>query len=270
MKNLVYLIAAIAVISCSADSNNVAPAPQARIDDAVPAEIRLGVSETILLKSKSVNADNLAWDLGNGETSTDRDVTLQYKKAGTYTVTLKVTSEDGRESTATRTIKVADYIMRSVTLKDIQVNMFEGESPANVVFPHFSEMKLWIEVKLGEKEGDQYAYDTVTGDDAQPVIWKSPVVAFSAADPRSFEFSIPGIAAVPEAIEARLPGSWGYGINLYGQDDSGTYLLGSTKWSGSQAGIDYDPGSDKTKFTMHTSELLCAMDFHGDMVVPAQ
>src|SRR5690242_13778188 len=54
----------------------------------------------------SANADSYLWDFGNGTTSTDKNPSGWYEKAGTYTVTLTASAKDGRKSVVSRTIKV--------------------------------------------------------------------------------------------------------------------------------------------------------------------
>lgn len=56
------------------------------------------------------SVDEWFWDFGNGTQTTDSDayITTTYSKAGTYTVTLRVTDDNGRTGTTTRTVTVKD------------------------------------------------------------------------------------------------------------------------------------------------------------------
>ena len=86
-----------------------------------------------------------------------------------------------------------------------------------------------------------------------PAVWKSTVIPFTdgkTADQVSF--NLPDLAINIPGLENRTGGGWSCGFNLYAQDASGTYLLGSTYWAGTTVGPNYDQGSDKTTFTMVT------------------
>ena len=58
-----------------------------------------------------------AWDFGDGATSTDPKPAHRYEHDGTYTVTLHVTTRDGRIGTCTATVTVAthDIVLARIT-----------------------------------------------------------------------------------------------------------------------------------------------------------
>ena len=57
--------------------------------------------------SSTVSNGTFAWDFGDGQTGSGVTVTHQYSPAGTFIVTLTVTSDSGVSSTASRTINVS-------------------------------------------------------------------------------------------------------------------------------------------------------------------
>lgn len=98
-------------MGCSDDSvrilNTVYAQPQAAFN--APAEVCLGNSASFTDQSTAPNSSvtSWAWNFGDGTTSTLQNPVKTYATAGTYTVTLNITSAIGCPSTtATRTIVV--------------------------------------------------------------------------------------------------------------------------------------------------------------------
>ena len=75
--------------------------------------------------SSTVSNGTFAWDFGDGQTGADVTVTHRYSRAGTFTVTLSVTSDTRATSTSSRTINV------SATLPPTTANFtFSPTNPA--------------------------------------------------------------------------------------------------------------------------------------------
>ncbi|HIC95607.1 TPA: PKD domain-containing protein, partial [Candidatus Bipolaricaulota bacterium] len=70
------------------------------------------LADTIQFTDRSTDPDgdetlsSWSWDFGDGETSTERNPTHTYAKAGTYTVKLKVTDNEGASDTVSKEITV--------------------------------------------------------------------------------------------------------------------------------------------------------------------
>jgi len=69
--------------------------PVAVIDGSIETTINEG--ESIDLTQSSTNYDSLLWNSGDGQTSSEEQVSFTYNTAGTYTVTLEATNADGTD-----------------------------------------------------------------------------------------------------------------------------------------------------------------------------
>ena len=78
------------------------PVPEEKAAGAKPAPIRFSSMGTVHggeMQYGIFTPDTYLWDFGDGITSTEPNPTHQYEAPGTYTVSLTVTSTDGREFT---------------------------------------------------------------------------------------------------------------------------------------------------------------------------
>ncbi|MDG6244240.1 MAG: PKD domain-containing protein [Methanolobus sp.] len=70
------------------------------------------IYETVDFTDQSSDPDGIivawSWDFGDGNTSTDKDPSHQYSAAGTYTVSLTVTDDDGNTDSSFQTVTVID------------------------------------------------------------------------------------------------------------------------------------------------------------------
>jgi len=96
-------------------------------------------------KSKDLDGDivNWSWDLGDGTTSTEKHLTHNYEKKGTYTVTLTVTDNDGVSSTKTKYITVSVYVEPHELVK--------GFSTFDIVFVVFLIIMVGLVIFLSRK-----------------------------------------------------------------------------------------------------------------------
>lgn len=81
-------------------------APTADFTHNAPKE----VGEPITFTNQSYDPDGFIvetkWDFGDGKTSTDKNPTHSYEKAGSYTVTLEVTDDQGATSKTSKNIEI--------------------------------------------------------------------------------------------------------------------------------------------------------------------
>jgi hypothetical protein len=223
------------LLSCQDDRDLPAPAAKFNVLNFQDGDVNIAVYDQYALINHSTDAHSYFWDFGDGTNSTEKDASLSYTKAGIYTLILTATNEDGAKSTASRQVKVHDYAIRSVTIKNLNLNIWKESGlgfPAAEPFPLFSKVKLWVEIKKAEA-GGSYAM----GDDINaPVIYKSPVMPDIAADnPTPISFSLPEkiILDIPALTrEHGYPSPIGYGFNLYAEDNTGIYLVSSNLWLG--------------------------------------
>jgi hypothetical protein len=96
--------------------------------------------------------------------------------------------------------------------------------------PVFKKADIWVEIKFSQSWNDLFSSN---GDINAPLVYKTPV--FYNVDT---SLQTPLIVNVPEKVLIKTPvfnydfGGRGTIINLYVKDNTGTYLLLSSAWSG--------------------------------------
>jgi hypothetical protein len=173
------------------------------------------------------------WTLGNDSTTkASNPGVLRYPKSGTYSLTLTVQNSSGQKSSASRTVKVLDRVIKKVVVL--------GTRFENVSQPHlFTNPDVQAVLRLGP-DGVTYPNPELTGLYASynaPIVFKSPVVSTVTSAQFPLTFEVPGklvldFAALTAAppINSKLGrySGVGYGLELYVQDATGTYLASSS------------------------------------------
>lgn len=91
---------------------------------------------TVTFKDQSTgNIVSRYWTFGNGNTSTKKDPSAIFYKPGTYTVTLKVTDDKGKESTKTKTAYIEVFELPKADFKPLKTS---GCAPLAVPFHLFT------------------------------------------------------------------------------------------------------------------------------------
>ncbi|WP_407356085.1 LamG-like jellyroll fold domain-containing protein [Methanolobus sp. WCC5] len=94
----------------SGSNGNGTGGPQAPSADFIYSPLDPGIYETVVFTDQSSDTDGTivvwSWDLGDGNTSTAQDPSHQYSAAGTYTVSLTVTDDDGNTDSTSRSVTV--------------------------------------------------------------------------------------------------------------------------------------------------------------------
>lgn len=224
------LLAASLLFSCTKNSISLAK-PQAdfyfgQYDTAAV----IGTHDKLYAHNRSVGYDSLTWTDGNGKTYRGDLASLTYDVPGDYKVSLTAYNKSGT-TTISRSVKVMERVLKSFSINNVYINRF---ALAQNGLPLFSKINMWLEVKFSHSNEDAY---TSNGDILAPVVYQSPV--FTNID-SSFHSSLNFTLNGPDKVVIKAPvnnsdfTSVGRGIliNLYGQDNSGTYLLASSAWSG--------------------------------------
>ncbi|KKH45874.1 hypothetical protein EO93_05485 [Methanosarcina sp. 1.H.A.2.2] len=93
---------------------------------------------SVLFTDLSQDATSRTWDFGDGVTSTERNPTHSYSLAGTYTVNLKVSNQNGTDS-KTAVITVLKKEIEILPTADFSTNVTSGYAPLVVLFTDLSQ-----------------------------------------------------------------------------------------------------------------------------------
>ncbi len=211
----------------------------------------IGTHDALVLRNQSTNADSILWNFGNGKTVTDNNALLTYDTAGNYIVSLTAFNKNGTRSTLSKKITVLERVLKGFSIKNLDINKF---APNQSGLPVFTKINLWLAIKFSHSNSDVF---TPNGDISAPIVYKSPI--FSDID-SSFHSNLQFTLAGTDKVVINCPvnnydyTSVGRGviINLYGQDNSGTYLLLSSAWGGIQVLNSGNPAHAKN-FGLQTS-----------------
>jgi PKD repeat protein len=184
--------------------------------------------DDIQLQDKSVNAVSYQWDLGNDSTTSTQNPRFYYKKPGTYTLTLTVQNASRQAVSVSKKVKVLDRVVKQVVIVDLSDRV--GSPQRHLVNP-----TVWAVVRLG---GNRIAYSQQSASNPSfdaPIIYQSNKIAGLTAADLPYAFPVPGklvvdFPALSYPYDAGRLGytGVGYGLELYAQDASGTYLLSSS------------------------------------------
>lgn len=191
----------------------------------------IGTHDALILMNQSTNADSVAWNFDNGKKSNSNNPLLTYDNPGNYSVSLTAYGKNGIKSVVSKKIKVMERILKTFSINNLDLNRF---APSQSGLPIFSKLNIWLEIKFSQSTTDAL---TSNGDILAPVVYKSPIFAnIDSSFHSSLTFTLPTInkVIINSPVNNYDYTSKGRGVivNLYGQDNSGTYLLASSAWSG--------------------------------------
>jgi len=243
MKSILTALATVLLfISCTKHSISVKPQARFFFGDTDTTAI-IGTHDELHLYSYSIAADSVNWNLGNGKIMRGDLVIFSYDSAGTYKVSLTAYGKNGITSTVSRTVTVKERVLKSFSINDLHINKFALSQNGLPVFTNFN---LWLQVKFSHSNTDTF---TSNGDMLVPVVYSSPVFAnIDSSFHSSINFTLNSTdkVVIPFPINNVYYQNVGRGllINLYGQDNSGTYLLASSGWTGrGNVVVWYGPGN---------------------------
>ena len=223
-----------------------------------PSVLTMGPWDQATVTNNSVNADSYVWDFGNGTTSTEKAIVLQYPAAGTYTLTLTAITKNGKTAVAKKVVKIVEPVLKEVVISKLLLNS-TVDRPASLT--PFTKADVWVEIVRGEQNNFSYPY--TNGSFSAPVFYKSNIAANVDSANAPLVFSVAGrkVFDIPALTRDFGYKGIGYGFNLYAKDATGTYLLASSFWSGVSAA--YQGSYEKNSFAIPMSFLGFSMTFKG-------
>ena len=160
MKTTLILITAIFFALCSCKEEFV-PKPTSAIDVHfswggplnTDSSLVMGTDDLIVLTSKSLNANSIEWDLGNGKKSYEQILNLTYSNKGEYRVTLTAIGKDGSQSISSKIIYVRERVITGLSIDYFNFNSFSNYQKG---LPGFSKLDLWVELKFASDNWPPY------------------------------------------------------------------------------------------------------------------
>lgn len=132
-KYLLGLTATLLLATCHSKQDDITPTPNFSYSFATPALKALlpgyAVGTGIKLTNTSTDAVSYRWDLGDGNSSVEKEPTIAYSQSGTYTITLTTTSPTGTQRVVSQSIKILDCVLKKITISDFTWNSI-GEVPS--------------------------------------------------------------------------------------------------------------------------------------------
>lgn len=190
--------------------------------------LTVGTYDKVYLTDQSVNAATYRWDYGNDSLRTTANPQFSYTKPGTYTLTLTVQSDDKQTATVSKKVRVLDRVIKQVAIVDLADRV--GSPPHNLVNPTY-----WVVLRVGEN-GVKYPLQSIANPSFEaPIVYQSPKITGLTAASLPYAFTLPTKLVVDFPAFSYFPfgtklgySGVGYGLELYGQDATGTYLLSTS------------------------------------------
>jgi PKD repeat protein len=216
--------------ACKKNSSIPTPPPTAAFvttADTTGGIITLGTYDQYALINTSTDAAASHWDFGNDSASDATNPGISYPRSGTYTLTLTVQNKEGEKRIITKQVKVLDRVMKQLLITGLQPLFW----PVNHSLDHAS---VWAVIRLGENGVKYPIPSTANTSFNAPIVYQSPVI--TGIDPAKLPYAI----ALPANMIVNFPAlainqrsdlgytGVGYGLELYAQDGTGTYLLSSS------------------------------------------
>lgn len=256
-KSLTILsLVALGLTACQKDPGPGSPAPVASFtfNGSGPEvdELTVPTYSEVMLIDHSTKAVAYRYTLGNDSVRTTASPKFYYTQPGLYTVTLTVQGLDKQTATTTRRIRVLERVAKQVAITDLSDRV---GSHYNLVNPTY-----WVVVRLG---ANAVRYPQPANGDRSfeaPIIYQSPKLTGLTAASLPFSLALPSPLTISRpAVDVLGPiqtvpnkfgyAGIGYGLELYGQDATGTYLLSTSymPFYQSPAGSISEWGSDFEK-----------------------
>jgi PKD repeat protein len=185
--------------------------------------IIINESTTISLLNNSQNAVSFLWDMGN-RTTTEKQPVLNLKDGGDYTISLTVKNSNGQAATTKKHVRVVAPVLKSIVIKSVDWSL------GAISAPNFSKADVWVEIT--KQDSGRYYKLLPNGSYDAPVFYKSKVYQNAIAKNAPIELSVDEKLVMNQNTILDDNSKGKYGINLYGKDATGTYLLYTSDYSG--------------------------------------
>ena len=224
-KTLFLAVIIVAITSCHKEASSPTPVAGFSINGDSSQTFIAGTYDGFTVTNNSLNAQSYLWDLGNGTTFTTKEFSYSYAKSGVYTITLTAINANGKRSQSVKTASIRDRVLKQIVIS--RINFQSALGFFNTTYPA-GKANVWVEIQQAEPGRWDYQHLSNGGYDV-PVVYKSDVV------PNADSKSVPITLNVSQKVVidiATLTDGMGYGLNLFAQDGTGTYLLTSSYGSG--------------------------------------
>lgn len=176
-------------------------------------------SNYFTFKNLSQNAVSYLWDLGNGQTSTEKQPVTTYPDAGTYKVTLIAKAANGVTATEKKEIKVVAPVMKTITIENLTLSSDVFHVPA------LSQADVWVEVKVKDRSIPDVLLSN--GTIKRDLLYKTAIYANAVSGAGPITFNVSGKQVLSHNLTDK-----NYSFELYALNNGTTYLLYSTDYLG--------------------------------------
>jgi hypothetical protein len=233
MRNTATLLGLVlsGLAGCQQAPSPSQPGPVAKfafVDDSASDVLTVATYDPVTLTNQSVNAAAYRWDYGNDSVRTVANPQFHYAKPGIYTLTLTVQNASKQTATVSKKVRVLDRVVKQVAIVDLTDRI---GSPSHVL----TNPTYWVVLRVGEN-GVKYPTQSLANPSFEaPIVYQSPKVTGLTTASLPYVFTLPTQLAVnfpaldysPFGTKLGYSGV-GYGLELYGQDATGTYLLSTS------------------------------------------
>lgn len=236
MNKTIFLILSIFIFgltACKKENLKSTPTPPTAnfslVGYTLNNVILIGTYDQYQLVNSSTNANSYLWDFGNDSIyKQETPPALSYSKSGNYVVKLTAQNANGQKSIITKNVKVLDRVIRQIVIRGL--TNFNSPSPQNL-----TTVNAWGIIKLGQNNANYPLPVTTNTSFNAPIVYQTPVVQnlssvnlpYTFNVPNKIIFDFPALATLSEPGLGGYKGI-GYGLELYAQSNSTTYLLSSS------------------------------------------
>lgn len=227
------LISCIFFIGCKKDLIKV-PTADFSFGGDTSAVYKMATYDTCTLINTSANSDSSYWDMGNGITSTDKNLVLTYARSGTYNIRLTVKNKDGRETSTIKKVIILDRVLKKIIIEKVYWDTIPNNIPNfNSVWPTSATADVFVQVQKFSWNDSIVPYSGLMPN--SPILYKSPAIPnVSNNTSKSFEIDVPNKLIVDKKMILDRT----FAISLMATDSNKiTYNLQNSLASGCNFGI---------------------------------